>query len=809
MGRNSYRSLLILALSLFAAASPLPPAEVAYRQAARLAAAGDWNVLETFTTEALKRIGSSGADEVWGVRAYLAVAMLGKAQTAQATALLALDLPPHLVTSEIGVRWITYRACAAYRNAQYAEAERLLDFAEQTARKTQHAMLPEVLLYRANCEFVRKDAVPGLRYARASIREARKYGNRRIEIKALGTVALLSTMQGRFSAAIAANREAVAAAKAIGDDSTLQKTEGNLAWAYMTIGEYDIAYDTFLRVLALSRRLGAARDSVVWINQVADVARLRHDYPTALRNYRQGISLARQSKHLDLAEFLVNLGVAQLETGDLAGARASVAEALKFNNTSDEQSQRALLLDSRLDAATGAIDEAIIKCRRVIAAKSSKTLQWEAQGRLAQMYLAANNPDAAEKEFIRAIDTAAEVRKSIDKEELRLPFGSVVREVYDAYIDFMVSNRTASESLLAAERSRARTLEEALQTTEQRAPIDVQRIARDHNAVVLAFWFAPSRSFLWAVTGSSVDVMSLPASSVVEKQVDAYAKQLATLATPDAALQKRGSDLFSILVGPAQAQIAGATRIIVIPDGRLHAFNLETLVVPKTRRYWIEDVTITTSPSLELLARPRPATTASSMLVFGDPPSPDPEFPRLRNGADEIRRVAAHFRRPTIIEGANATPAAYQRSGADSFEFIHFVAHGIATRQVPLDSAVVLARDRDDFKLYARDILRQPLRASLVTISSCHGAGTRSYTGEGLVGLAWAFLHAGARQVIAALWEVDEAATPQLMDDLYTHIHAGDDPATALRAAKLRLVHSSKLHRRPFYWAPFVLYSGS
>ena len=82
MGRNSYRSLLILALSLFTAASPLPPAEVAYRQAARLAAAGDWNVLETFTTEALKRIGSSGADEVWGVRAYLAVAMLGKSQTA-------------------------------------------------------------------------------------------------------------------------------------------------------------------------------------------------------------------------------------------------------------------------------------------------------------------------------------------------------------------------------------------------------------------------------------------------------------------------------------------------------------------------------------------------------------------------------------------------------------------------------------------------------------------------------------------------------------------------------------------------------
>jgi CHAT domain-containing protein/Tfp pilus assembly protein PilF len=809
MGRSSYRSLLILALLLAGASAPLPPAEVAYRQAAKLASAGDWNALETFTTEALKRLGNSGADAVWGVRAYLAIAMLGKSHTAQAVELLATDVPARLARTEIGVRWITYRACAAYRTARYGEAEHLLDLAEEIALKSQPSMLSEVLLYRANCEFVRKDPVAGLRYARASVRTAQKSGNRVIEMKALGTIALLSTLQSRFAAAIEANQKAIAAARRIGDNSTLQKTEGNLAWAYTAIGEYDLAYEIFTRVLALSRKLGAERDSIVWINQVADAARRKHDYTTALQNYRQGVSLARENQHPDLAEFLVNLGVAQLETGDLAGARASVAEALKVSRTGDEQSQRALLLESRLDAATGAVDEAIVKCRRVIAAKSSKPLRWEAQGRLARMYLAANKTDAAEKEFVRAIETASEARKAIEKEELRLPFGTIVREVNDAYIDFLVSNRGPQESLLAAEQSRAQTLEEALQTTGQRGPIDVQRIARDRNSVVLSYWLGPLRSFLWTVTPSSIEVTVLPPASAIEKQIDTYAHQLATLTTPEAALKKRGSELFSTLISPAENRIAGASRIIVIPDGRLHAFNVETLVVPKTHRYWIEDVTITTSPSLELLARARPATAPSSMLLVGDPPSPDPEFPRLKNGASEIRRVASHFRSATIIEGARATPAAYQHAGAENFGLIHFVAHGIARLQVPLDSAVVLARDRDDFKLYARDIIRQPLRASLVTISSCHGAGTRSYTGEGLVGLAWAFLHAGARQVIAALWEVDEAATPQLMDDLYAGIEAGHDPATALRAAKLRMVHAKNLHRRPFYWAPFVLYSGS
>jgi CHAT domain-containing protein len=182
----------------------------------------------------------------------------------------------------------------------------------------------------------------------------------------------------------------------------------------------------------------------------------------------------------------------------------------------------------------------------------------------------------------------------------------------------------------------------------------------------------------------------------------------------------------------------------------------------------------------------------------------------LINAADEIARVKKHFTESTVLEGARATPRAYENANAGRYGWIHFVAHGTATRQRPLDSAVILARDGDSYKLYARDILKHPLRARLVTISSCHGAGLRAYTGEGLVGLAWAFLHAGARQVIAALWEVNDSATPQLMDDLYQGIRAGHDPAVALRDAKLKLIHhGSGIDRQPRYWAPFVLYSGS
>jgi CHAT domain-containing protein len=167
--------------------------------------------------------------------------------------------------------------------------------------------------------------------------------------------------------------------------------------------------------------------------------------------------------------------------------------------------------------------------------------------------------------------------------------------------------------------------------------------------------------------------------------------------------------------------------------------------------------------------------------------------------------------RRTVLSGPQATPSGYLDSHPEQFAYLHFVTHGTASRTRPLESAVVLSEEKDTdlFKLYARDIVQHQLSAYLVTISACNGAGIRAYSGEGLVGLSWAFLRAGAHNVIGALWEVSDNSTPQLMNTLYSGLSNNQDPASALRAAKLALLHSDSVYRKPFYWAPFQLYAGS
>jgi CHAT domain-containing protein len=317
-----------------------------------------------------------------------------------------------------------------------------------------------------------------------------------------------------------------------------------------------------------------------------------------------------------------------------------------------------------------------------------------------------------------------------------------------------------------------------------------------------------------------VHLVPLPAGDRIEALVRNHQKMIASaLADPLASDSTPGGQLYAALVAPAAQWIPAGASVLVVPDGALHGLNFETL--PVKRHYWIEDVEIQTAPSLGLLggapdlsgSARRDATAADtrSLLLFGAPAASDPRFPPLSYAAAEMKKVSEHFdrRQITLYDGPRASPAAYRSAKPDSFTMVHFTAHAEANVASPLDSAVILAAGNGAYKLYARDVAEQPLRAELVTVSACRSAGERAYSGEGLIGFAWAFLRAGAKRVIAGLWDVDDQSTARLMDDLYARIAAGSSPSRALREAKLAMLRAGGSLARPYYWGPFEIFTVS
>jgi CHAT domain-containing protein len=260
-------------------------------------------------------------------------------------------------------------------------------------------------------------------------------------------------------------------------------------------------------------------------------------------------------------------------------------------------------------------------------------------------------------------------------------------------------------------------------------------------------------------------------------------------------------------LAPATALIPAQSSVAVVPDGPLHNLNFESLPAPGVQsHYWIEDVTVSVIPSLDLVYRhaARPLNQAKSLLLIGDPVPPDQKgFPILPNATKEMSGIQQQFTGAVVRAGAAAEPQAYAASKPEQFSMIHFAAHAEANYEDPLESAIILSPLHDRYKLYAREVVSLPIHADLVTISACRGAGSRTYAGEGLVGFAWAFLQAGARNVVAGLWEVDDRSTTELMEKMYSELRQGKSPQQALRAAQLALLQSGGPFRKPYYWAPF------
>jgi CHAT domain-containing protein len=166
----------------------------------------------------------------------------------------------------------------------------------------------------------------------------------------------------------------------------------------------------------------------------------------------------------------------------------------------------------------------------------------------------------------------------------------------------------------------------------------------------------------------------------------------------------------------------------------------------------------------------------------------------------------------TSFSRKNATPAAYMNASPGLYKYIHLATHGSANAMEPLKSAIILSAGPDGgFRLLAQDIISPKVRlnAQLVTISACEGAGTNVQSLEGLLGLEWAFMRAGAHQVVAALWDVDDAITPKMMDDFYAQLRQGKSASVALRHAKMEMLKAGGKYATPYYWASLQLYTGS
>jgi CHAT domain-containing protein len=254
--------------------------------------------------------------------------------------------------------------------------------------------------------------------------------------------------------------------------------------------------------------------------------------------------------------------------------------------------------------------------------------------------------------------------------------------------------------------------------------------------------------------------------------------------------------------------LSAADELIVVPHRELVYLPFAALRDRTTGRYLVEDFTLRVLPSaaaLPVLAQ-RPAVTGGLSRGSAFAPFAD----RLPATRMEVQAVIDESGRVKRYVGSRATERAVRGALEDS-GLVHLATHGILNVRNPMFSRLELARGAaddpaDDGRLEVHELLSLRVEAPLVFLSGCEtGTGAAHSTafaqGEDYATLAQAFLYAGAGNVVATLWPVEDAGAAEFAGQFYRNL-TGDAPGVALAQAQ-RAMLDHEHYRNPYYWAAY------
>lgn len=814
MRRLAVASLPLLAAAVLLRPSPIPPPEQ-YRQALALYRDGD------FVNAAAKaRTGwptRRPSEWYWRLRLLQADALIESGKPGLGLALLdplAIGSSVTSVEFEIRRRVLTARRLSRLNDLKQAGV--LLDEARQLAeRHSRPDLQPEMYLLLAQILAAQKQFAAAETALDSARRSAQAAGDEFRVASSVNNIGMLRMLQSRWDEAIPFFEQARQLWRSAGAGHSAAAAGNNLAMCYSRLGDFD-------KALAYWREIQPQmRPGTLLANALGETgtAYLHQEEPhKAIPYYRKACDMARQfGSPSEAARWAGNLTSALAAIGDWNAAEQALQEAMRLG----PEPRSRVFLD--LDAAAIAqgrhrFAEAREIYQRAIASNPvDATVKWEAYAGIANTWAASGDAGNAGRNFEAAIGIIEEHQSEIGGQENKINFLARLIRFYDDYVDALMTQNETIKALAVADGSRARVLSQRIDrrlegaTPHQAA--EFSAIARQSGSVWLSYWLAPRRSFLWVVTPTEVRVFILRPLDEITKLVAEYRGFIETsLRDPLQVQSEAGRRLYDILIAPAAPMLPQGTRVIVVPDGPLHQLGFETIPVYTNGakgakpHYWMDDAITAIAPSFGVFrGEDRRTGAPGKALILGDPISPGPSFPVLPHAAEEIAAIRKHLSAPgtRVVTREAARPDVWTQINPGEYDIIHIAAHAEANLRSPLDSAIILSPG-GNFRLYARDVIDVPLHAGLVTLSACRSSGARTYAGEGLVGLTWAFLHAGSRTVVAGLWDVSDASTAILMDRFYAGIAAGTPPAEALNNARLELRRG--VYSKPYYWGPFQCY---
>ena len=641
---------------------------------------------------------------------------------------------------------------------------------------------------------------------------AKEVGSRAGEGSAYGNLGIAYVNLGNFKQAIEYHKKHLSIAKEVGDRAGEGSGYGSLGNAYLRLGNFKQAIEYYEKNLSITKEVEDRG------GEGSAYGNLGNAY-LSLGNFKQAIEY--YEKYLSIAKEVGNRageGSAYLNMGNAFGNLGYFKEAMDYHELS-------LSIFKEIGDCLG------------------EGTAWYSQGYDHELLGSLINALSCYRSSIKHFDETRHSLKSED--ELKVTFRDSHRVSYTALWRTLLKNGEIEEALYAAEKGRAQALMDILQ---DQYGIDSQSFSAlaPNQTLTAALELLPSQAVFVALDENKITFWVLRKDSKISFRQNEIANGSADLlmetilkgigvgdgvrcenrsldplrndlscskkpisekaVLPSSSSGNSLQPLYEVLLEPI-ADLLQGNELIVVPDGPFCLAPYSALS---------ESIRIRTIPSLTafnvIVGAPDDFHSKTGALLVGDPwlkevtnKKGEPILQQLPCAKQEVEMIG-QLLQTTPLTGKSATKSEVLKC-MKSVALVHIAAHGCQkTGEIalaPNNERKSQIPKEEDFILKMSDVQTISLRARLVVLSCCH-SGRGEVKSEGVVGIARAFLCAGARSVLVSLWAIYDEVTLLFMRSFYQHLVDGKSASAALQQT-MKSFRESKQYCAIKHWAPFVL----
>ena len=714
-----------------------------------------------------------------------------------------------------------------------------------------------------------------LDYFNQSLLLSRATGDKAGEAVTLSNIGRVYDTLGEKQKALDFYNQSLPLRRATRDKAGEAATLNNIGAVYDALGEKQKALDYFNQSLPLSRATGGKAGEAATLSNIGLVYDALGEKQKALDFYNQSLPLSRATgDKAGEAVTLSNVAYLERNRGNLnvaltqIEATINIIEDLRTKIASQEL--RASYFASVQDYYEFYID-LLMQLHKTNPSKGydALALQTSERGRARSLLellteARADIRSGVDPNLVEQERTLQQQLNAAEQSRVKLLGGQYTNKQLATVKEQIESILTQLEQVEAQIRTRSPRYAALTQPQPLTLP-EIQQQVLDDNTVLLEYSLGSDRSYLWAVTKTSITSYELPKRADIETAAQEFYEQLKS----ETGSLESGKKLSQMLLSPVASQL-GNKRLLVVSDGALQSIPFAALPIPEAtsplRREGSnaspslagngvgglgstpllvqhEIVTLPSASTVAVLRRELKGRSAAAktVAVLADPVfSSDDDRVKGTAPTSQIKSIPADLQRSASNVGITLARLPYSRKEAEqilalvpanerqqAFDFtanrttatkpdlaeyrtIHFATHGLIDNVNPELSGVVLSlvnekgADTDGF-LRLNDIFNLNLPVELVVLSACQTGLGKDVKGEGLIGLTRGFMYAGAARVAVSLWSVKDAATASLMTKFYQQmLSKGLKPAAAMRAAQLEMWKTQEW-KAPYYWAAFVV----